>query len=299
MLDNSTANQGILLSIIIPCANLIRDFDNVMRTAIACQSSNIELILAIDSKESEAITGSIEKISNQIASSKFSVVIHDSKSPGLTRNLGIELARGEWITFWDSDDNAKVEEYVKAIAENKDKKPVIVGQFEIMNTADNIVTVPQFNTSSPKTMSIKPGIWRFIFSRERLGMQKFSHFRMGEDQLFLAELNIQDHEIMYSERHFYQYLVGSPFQLTKIPHTFTNLEEVNYSMLTICEKWSKNSSITQYLAAGMLTSLLVRTRFKNIYGALKILFTYFNGPKKWRRFVILAEVFRMKILKIA
>jgi hypothetical protein len=53
-----------------------------------------------------------------------------------------------------------------------------------------------------------------IFLREFVSAQRFKSMKMGEDQLFLAELFKRNPRLVFTEEHFYDYVVGRIGQLT-------------------------------------------------------------------------------------
>ena len=65
--------------------------------------TNFELILIDDSSTDD----SYEKLKKYASTSTLNIKIFQTEKnsgPGLARNIGIEKATGEWITFVDNDD---------------------------------------------------------------------------------------------------------------------------------------------------------------------------------------------------
>ncbi len=91
----------MLVSVIVPVYN-VENFLAICVNSILSQTlSDLELILINDGSKDES-----GKICDQFAAvdSRIIVVHQDNIGQSLTRNKGIEMARGEYIAFVDSDD---------------------------------------------------------------------------------------------------------------------------------------------------------------------------------------------------
>lgn len=93
--------ENIILSIIIPVYNVEKYLCNCLDSIISNNNNNIEVILVDDGS-----TDSSAKICDDYSIKyKFIRSIH-SKNYGVAhaRNVGLRLAKGEWISWVDSDD---------------------------------------------------------------------------------------------------------------------------------------------------------------------------------------------------
>lgn len=110
------------VSVIIPVHNtkeyLITCFDSIINQTF----NDIEIIVINDGSED----GSLEIIQEYLKKDKRFILINSivHQGPGLARNKGIKIARGEFISFVDSDDfieeNMLKSMYAKAIKEDSD-----------------------------------------------------------------------------------------------------------------------------------------------------------------------------------
>ncbi len=104
-----------LISIVVPCYNVEKYIDECVLSLIGQKYRNIEILLIDD--------GSIDKtgeIAKKYASEYDNIHYHYRINGGLSaaRNTGIELAKGEYISFVDSDDWVEpdyIEKLYKAI----------------------------------------------------------------------------------------------------------------------------------------------------------------------------------------
>lgn len=94
-------NKGILLTAVIPVYNGERHLRKTLRhiTQIDCQAMEVLLIDDGSSDQSSAICRKYEEHDGRIR-----YIRQSNQGVAKSRNRGIELARGEYICFWDQDD---------------------------------------------------------------------------------------------------------------------------------------------------------------------------------------------------
>lgn len=91
------------VSVVIPVHNLDLYLSKCLNSVIVQRLKNIEIIIVNDASEdsSGAIIEKFYQIDNRM---KVITINQASGSPGIVRNVGMEIARGEYITFVDGDD---------------------------------------------------------------------------------------------------------------------------------------------------------------------------------------------------
>src|SRR5690606_530905 len=96
-------NSNIKFSVIIPCFNSSKTINRALDSLLHQSVQNFEVIIVDDAsddlKELEQV---IEQYAKDI-SIKF-VQNHRNMNAAFSRNKGINLARGEYVAFLDSDD---------------------------------------------------------------------------------------------------------------------------------------------------------------------------------------------------
>lgn len=122
----------MLISIIIPVYNVSLFLEKCLNSVINQTFKNLQIILVDDGStdNSGIICDNYSKKDSRIE------VIHQ-KNKGLSeaRNTGLSLARGEYITFVDSDDYIELDTYstiFKAIIENKNPDLIFLEQEQLM-----------------------------------------------------------------------------------------------------------------------------------------------------------------------
>jgi glycosyltransferase involved in cell wall biosynthesis len=102
------------LTAIIPVAKMAGKLFNLELLLRRCHSLGIEVVIVHD--EQDLDTGvDLERIVKSVNSDLVSVITKTVYSPGKARNLGISRATGDWICFWDSDDNPVPENFLSML----------------------------------------------------------------------------------------------------------------------------------------------------------------------------------------
>ena len=106
-----------LVSIIIPVYNSYKLISKTLESALDQTYKNIEIIVIDDGS-----TDGSEKIIDQFASDKITLLKQNNKGAGAARNLGIKNAKGEFMQFLDADDLLsanKIDVQVNALGKSK------------------------------------------------------------------------------------------------------------------------------------------------------------------------------------
>ena len=99
------ANTKVLVSIIIPYHKKRNFFSSTIKSIKNQILKNYEVIIVYDDKNHEEVPF-VKKQIKQIKNKKL-VINKKIIGPGLSRNIGIKLARGKYISFCDADDTWK------------------------------------------------------------------------------------------------------------------------------------------------------------------------------------------------
>ena len=175
-----------------------------------CTSLGIEVVIVHDEQDSH--TGDeIESIVKSVNSDLVSVITKAVYSPGKARNLGMDRATGEWICFWDSDDNPMPENFLSMVRQAKSQDhEIAIGKFQRINRE----AIEIYGTAESEVGRM-PGIWRFAFKKDSIHGLTFPGYRMGEDQVFLARVDVPYKDFFRFDEIVYEYVCGDVSQLTK------------------------------------------------------------------------------------
>jgi|694.fasta_scaffold115671_3 glycosyltransferase involved in cell wall biosynthesis len=221
----------------------------------------------------------LKKIINQYNLSNLVFLEGHYGNPGFARNAGFEAATGDWIAFWDSDDKPILRTILNKINLATLKDDVLVGGFNTINAVNCNVQRFNANNASLKSVCMNPGIWRMVFRKKVIEDLKFSRLRMGEDQLFLSELNFVELNVNYVSEPFYQYTVEQKNQLTNNHYALADLSEASILILKHL-KASKNRRVINFDAFLIIREQLTLIKKGDLFlriKALKFIIIYFRS----------------------
>lgn len=123
------------------------------------------------------------------------------------RNSALANCAGEWICFWDSDDQPNYELLINGLDSSYD---VVIGEFSVEIPTGLITRVKHGSNDeqSLSRVSFNPGLWRMAFQSKVIKNLTFPEIVMGEDQCFLAQLNWNSLKTKYSGEVYYKYFSG-------------------------------------------------------------------------------------------
>ncbi len=205
-----------LLTIVIPAYNINQHKENLLSwisNPIISKAQKIVIHDSSDGNDSTDFERSIASI-NEILFIKS-----NCNSPGAARNLGIESSDRDWIVFWDADDQPQLDHFEEVFYQLVKKTNSIgVASYEVRDQEDFInssrILCSHTVQGSNRDLMVNPGIWSWIFRRSFIGLTRFSNLKRGEDQLFLASLNVFDESIQKFQQVIYIHKTGHSGRLT-------------------------------------------------------------------------------------
>ena len=216
-----------LLTIVVPVYNINQHQESLLSwisSPIISESQKIVIHDSSDGNDSTDFEKSIASINQML------FIKSDCNSPGAARNLGIESSDRDWIVFWDADDQPQLDKFEEVFNQLVEKTNSIgVASYEVRDQEDFIkssrILCSHTVQSSNRDLMVNPGIWSWIFRRSFIGLTRFSNLKRGEDQLFLANLNVFDENIQKFEQVIYIHKAGHSGRLTTSlkhsPHLLT------------------------------------------------------------------------------
>lgn len=189
-----------LISIIIPTYNSAHYIHKSLKSVLY-RKKNIEIIIIDDSSQDKTYS-IIKKITNNYDNIK---IIQNNKNigPGESRNKGIQIAKGRYILFLDSDDKIKktgLNQLINLI--KKQKKPdIFYCKFEkktFPNNNDKILTILKqsnnnnffLNTILKKQFPVDE-CWPFVINLNFLKKNNIyfpKGIHVAEDELFILKI---------------------------------------------------------------------------------------------------------------
>jgi glycosyltransferase involved in cell wall biosynthesis len=207
-----------LVSVIIPIYKVEQYLRECVDSVIAQTYTNLEIILVDDGSPDKC-----PEICDEYAKQDNRIKVIHKPNGGLSdaRNAGIEIAKGEYLTFVDSDDvihSQMIEVLMKPILEDRELK-MSACQFlkfenreEIKNyntdTYPKQIEILNYQNISSKCWSVS---WAKMYSTELFQDIKFPVGRLHEDEFTTYKLYYEAKNIayIYSQLYFYRQREGS------------------------------------------------------------------------------------------
>lgn len=191
--------EKYLVSVIVPVYNVEKYLGRCIESILKQTYKNIELILINDGSDDNSL-----EICNKFSDTDKRIRVIDKENTGVssTRNLGIELAKGRYLCFIDSDDyveNTYIEKLVCNVCENtvtfcgyfidtyKDNGDVLS---TIRKYQENGSTAVKANLADVFHQGFLSVIWNKMYDVEILRKNEIKFDKklsLGEDLLFNLE----------------------------------------------------------------------------------------------------------------
>lgn len=236
------------ISIIVPIYNVEKYLEKCIQSILNQTFSNFELILVNDGSTDSCgeICDKYKKIDDRI------IVIHKVNG-GISsaRNAGIDIARGEYIGFIDSDDyiHEKMYEilYNNAIKYNSDivmcKERKVYEEEKInQNYKINEFNIKQFSNieALKKLYEVRTTfvyVWNKLYKRNLFENLRYPDGKIYEDEFIAPKLIYKSNIITYVESELYFYfqrkgsIVNQKFNVRKFDKVDALEDNVNYFKL--------------------------------------------------------------------
>ncbi|EOB1224231.1 glycosyltransferase family 2 protein [Vibrio cholerae] len=234
-----------ILSLIIPVYNAEKYLKECLQSVFKQSDNNLEVIIIND--------GSIDTSRDIIASfgSLYEFIIIDKNNGGVAsaRNVGIERATAEYITFLDSDDiwcNGVYEKIKTLICSSEDYDCLVFDYYNFYSEHQIVSIKQEVSNSSGENIKIDIAkmsnwyLWRFIFKSKYYRENKFIEGRRFEDQLILPQLINLANKIKMAnlEIAYYRKNIDSITNNLKL----SDLDDSEYCIVRYLVEYDKNPS---------------------------------------------------------
>lgn len=261
------------ISIILPVYNAEKTIDRCIYSIISQTYEKIQLIVINDASND----GSANIINKYLKKDKRIVLIQNDENYGVSksRNLGIEKATGEFITFIDSDDyyeeNA-IEQMHKLIIENHDAV-----RFSFNRIDENKKYITKYNkkyaeknfNNKEKKMFIldllnnnmQAYLWLLITKTEIAKKIKFDeNIGMMEDTLWYLNFVKQIQTIYFSNNILYNYVINKESASNSEKKVIKRIEDVLYLQNEYEKMFKEKQDIVQAYTG--LLGVIIENLFK-------------------------------------
>jgi glycosyltransferase involved in cell wall biosynthesis len=198
-----------LVNIIIPFYNEENYLSRAVESAINQSYSKIEIILINDGStdNSKAIA---EKFCKKY--SNIHLINSSNESLGAARNKGVSIAKGEYITFLDADDELDADMVKICLTEMvEDQYDLVIAKFKLLDEIGNLLKVSGW-IDMPKTISslecikaiysnkVVPTAWGKLYRTETVKKIQFPERIWFEDNPFLLEYLLKTNRVCFMDR---------------------------------------------------------------------------------------------------
>jgi hypothetical protein len=278
------------LSVVIPISRMAGKLDNLFESI---RSSNEISYFLIHDKQDQETGPELTEFKNSLPDFDITYAEVQFKSPGMTRNAGLNLVVTRWVAFWDSDDIPNAKAFLEMIAD-ADQCPthpdVAIGDFEVLDSISGRSEVVHSNRKLHTRIALNPAIWRMAFVKHSLGNVHFNDFRMGEDQVFLAEYKLNSKTIFYFPKSVYTYCINNGSQLTQSTGALLDIRKSIAAMEGIIKSQTTGSLFPVILYSKLNVTLCNRQEFTEIVRTLISYLRFFSKAKATIKFSLLKAI---------
>lgn len=221
-----------LLSFIIPIYNREKLLEDCLKSVLNINSNEYEIILVDDNSEDK----SEEICKNYAKTYSFIKYIRSDKNlgPGISRNIGLKMAKGEYAYFIDSDDTVESERFLALFDFLKKYKDIDIfcfnhnlfyenGKTKEVKTFfyDKQYDTDDFFDVAPYSLTLT--LWSCIFNREFLTENAIlcSNARFLEDATFCCKAFLTSKKVFTINDTYYNYRYVANNSLMKISQSET------------------------------------------------------------------------------
>lgn len=207
--------KKIKLSVIVPCYNVEAYLSKCIDSIINNKVKDMEIILINDGSKDKTL-----EIINEY-NNKYSdiITVIDQKNQGLSmaRNAGIKIARGEYISFVDSDDYIESGMYQEMLNKASEKNfDIVCCGVNVVYPNNTLKVGPGFENDCYDKESIKSimniwytAAWNKIYKKELFKDLQFKKGIWYEDVEFLYRLIPNVNSIGKVDNCYYNYIQRS------------------------------------------------------------------------------------------
>lgn len=286
----------MLISVIVPVYNVESYLEKCINSILKNTYKNLEIVLVDDGStdNSGAMCDDLAMKDNRI------VVIH-KENGGLSsaRNAGLEMAKGEYISFIDSDDYISVDMYEKMLLRGREEDADIIqcGVYRV-NEYGNLSTtfrIGDWSSRGEKILEkfyvdqmIPVMVCNKLFRQSLIRNIRFVEGRNNEDNMFMADVLPNVKSMVSVSDQMYYYLIrtnsitGCRFTEKKFDSIYAykyvlkKTEEISDKYIPYVQYWRcmnsfylwydiKKSNIPMNKDKQQKYYNIVQTEFKNSY----------------------------------
>ena len=267
--------KDILVSVIVPIYNVEKYLKRCVDSIIKQTYKNIEIILVDDGSPDNC-----NRICDEYTQIDKRVKVIHKKNGGLSsaRNAGLDISKGEYICFIDSDDWVS-ENFVEFLLKNivKEKSDIITCETLDVKTeqetyeksADEDLKIKTYykdyviENMYSEEIQLKPAVQNKMYKSYIFDSLRFREGMIHEDEEILIKILLKSHKITITNKKLYYYFLSTDSIMRR---------KFNINRLNILDALEERIDIlenTKYKKALMLTILRYYEQLNEMYFLLK------------------------------
>ena len=261
-------NAAPVVSVILPIYNMEKYLRECLDTVTGQSLKNIEII-CVDDGSTDGTINILDEYRRK--DSRVMVVRQENQGAAVARNVGLDLADGDWVAFMDPDDRYPSSNVLEKLTECAQANGVDIcgGSLCAMNSAGKIVDKKFLGDNAGYVFTedgivaysdyqFDYGYWRFVYRRQFLADNKirFPNLRRFQDPPFFVKAMICASRFYALSTPTYCYREGEGYKA--VDWTSGDFQKARHYVMGVKEV------MTMADAAGMkrLKSLMTRRLFK-------------------------------------
>lgn len=310
-------------SIIIPIFNAEKTIRRCLQSVQSQEYTDYEVLMIDDGSTdgSAEICKSYEQLD-----SKYNYFYQRNMGPSAARNKGLDVAKGEYIIFLDSDDYMDLDYFYEINEVVEKKKPdVVFISYAKVDLNGRILSnhlIPGMNESERYHQLLQLSdadmfgyTWIKIFKRSCIGETYFRlDMNLFEDEEFTCNVMKNCRIISYVDKPILYYSVGGDTSLTKLTHqdyvwkrdivfdAWLNLIQNRHSAAELLRKQANKAFITckyyyleHYLSENDYLRQLRRASFMNYIDIENDRFLKNLFDERWIKLKLIKRIYKLRI----
>lgn len=266
----TTETKSLNLSIVIPLTRMFGRLENFKNMLEDAKKFKMQIIVVHDKRDD--LTG--PELANILLNHEDVKLIEgEYGSAGAARNAGLSCVNSEWVSFWDSDDEPNVFEFMTLLTKIKNENNS-VGYGSFVKKTSNVdpqTKKPNLNFKNNNFEIVKnPGLWRWIFATDHIKKIKFPNLYLGEDICFLFSVLQITEKITVIDRVVYKYFINNPLQSTQVLKKSSLIYLIVINLNANFSPDQKNKNLILGIFVNQVYSCLKHDKLKFKYISLKI-----------------------------
>lgn len=216
------------LSIIVPIYNASKYVNSALSSLFSYEKTDFELICVDDGSTDDSLKLLNDFAINKVSSTdknRLKIIHTENAGPGAARNVGIKNACGEYITFFDVDDEIELSAIYEMVQMLKTKNAdvAISNYLEVFDSGKINEYKYRFKVAGINCLFQKIAVYAKVYSLKFIkeNAVEFPNLYQGEDRVFLGRIANGHPKMVYLEKPSYRYLRHDTSLEKSLTHKFT------------------------------------------------------------------------------